>query len=148
MSKVFKISEAASLAIHAMTLLAQQPEQLFSTHDLSGMLNASEAHLSKVLQRLSRADLVNSIRGPKGGFRLARPASDINLKDVYEAMEGPLTDSTCLFSAPVCNGLCILGSLLARVNQEIKTYFTETKLSAIKDGIFAFQCEEAKGKKG
>lgn len=48
-------------------------------------------YLEQIFQRLRRAHLVEARRGPRGGFRLARPAGDITLRDIVEAVEGPIT---------------------------------------------------------
>jgi len=74
MNSVLRISEAASLAMHAMMALAAQPEHRRSAQDLARQLDVSLAHLAKVLQRLAKAGYVASTRGPKGGFTLALPA--------------------------------------------------------------------------
>ncbi len=50
------------------------------------------AFLDKILQQLGRAGLVTSQRGPDGGHRLARPASEITVADVLRAADGPLAD--------------------------------------------------------
>ena len=130
MSSMLKISEAASLAMHGMVLLASDLERAISTREIASSLHASEAHLSKVLQRLTRAGLVRSIRGPRGGFMAGKPADEITLLDVYESIEGPLVPCECLFSAPVCgDNLCIMGGILGTVDRQIREYLAETKLS-------------------
>ena len=109
MPNILRISEAASLALHSTVLLAANPGKLISTRDIASMLHVSEAHLSKVLQRLARAGLVRAIRGPKGGFRLVKPANETTLLEVYESIEGTLTPGKCLFESPICEGdACIL----------------------------------------
>lgn len=96
------------------------------------MLNVSEAHLSKVLQRLTRAGFVKPTRGPKGGYQLSRPGNEIYLLDIYEAIEGPLEPSECLLGVRVCpEGQCILGELLSVVNAEVKSYLSEKTLSEV-----------------
>ena len=129
MSNIIKISEAASMALHAMTLLAENPDTLFSTRDVASTLKVSEAHLSKVLQRLAKAGLVKSVRGPKGGFVLGRDRNRITLLEVYEAIEGPLVECNCLMDNRVCSGTCILGGFIEKVNKEAHGYLTGTKLS-------------------
>ena len=130
MSSVLKISEAASLALHSMALLAEDPEQLISTREIASRLHISEAHLSKVLQRLTRAGLAKSVRGPKGGFMVNKPTDQITLLDVYESIEGPIEPTDCLFSTPVCDKVgCILGGILGKVDKQIRAYLLETKLS-------------------
>ena len=127
MSSVVKVSEAATLALHTMAFLAANPGERFSAKQIAGTHEVSEAHLSKVLQRLAKVGLLNSARGPKGGFVLARPAEEITLLDVYEAVDGPLCPTTCLLGTPICNGRgCIMGDVLKTVNEQTKTYLTET----------------------
>ncbi len=130
MAHLFKISEAASLALHAMVLMAERPEKLFSVRDIARKLKVSKAHLSKVLQRLGRAGLVRSIRGPSGGFTLEKKSNRITLLDVYEAMEGRYETSSCLFGNPVCGRKnCILGGLLGKVDKDVRTYLASNRLS-------------------
>jgi Rrf2 family protein len=86
MSNLFKVSEAASLALHAMLHIVANPNRPVSTREIASGMHASEAHLAKVLQRLARVGLARSTRGPKGGFVLGRPAETITLLDVYEAI--------------------------------------------------------------
>ena len=138
---MLRISEAASLAMHAMVLLAKNAHRVVSTREIAGTLKVSEAHLSKVLQRLTRTGLLKSVRGPRGGFLLDGLAGDITLLQVYEAIEGPLTTRTCLFDRPICNGNgCILGDLLRTVNKEVSSYLSETKLSELM-GVTTFNRE-------
>ena len=129
MAKLFRISDAATLALHTMALLASAEPGRLSVREVANRLAASRAHLSKVLQRLARAGLVTSLRGPRGGFSLARPAEDATLLDVYEAIEGPLEDSTCLLGAPVCSGdSCLLGDLVETVNLHVRVRLAGTRL--------------------
>jgi len=132
MQNILKISEAASLALHTTVLLAATGDRLITTHEIAQTLKVSEAHLSKVLQRLSRAGIVRPIRGPRGGFMLARPAGKITRHEVYEAIEGPLPPTNCLLGTPICDGTsCILGGLLQSTNARVKEYMTGTKLSQL-----------------
>ena len=71
METILKMSEAVSIALHASALLASDPGTKLSNKQIAGRLHVSEAHLSKVLQRLVKVGLVRSMKGPKGGFVLA-----------------------------------------------------------------------------
>jgi len=130
MSNVLKVSEAASLALHTMVLLAANPGADLSTKKIASTLRVSEAHLSKVLQRLSKVALVRSARGPKGGFMLGRDGKEITLLEVYEAIEGPLAPSDCLLGTRICGGKeCILGEVLETTNKQVREYLARTKLT-------------------
>jgi Rrf2 family protein len=130
MNHVLKISEASSLALHTMIVLSENTDKLVSTKDIALTLKVSEAHLSKVLQRLTKVGMVSAVRGPRGGFKLGKQKQEICSLDVYEAIEGSIAESTCLFVRPVCKGKeCILGDLLSTVNHQLKKQLKETRLS-------------------
>ncbi|NCO39780.1 MAG: Rrf2 family transcriptional regulator [Armatimonadetes bacterium CG_4_10_14_3_um_filter_66_18] len=123
-------SEAASIGIHAMALLAASGEKSLTNKEMAACLDASGAHLSKVLQRLSKLGYVRAIRGPKGGFFLAKPAEEITLLEIHEAIDGPMGVSVCLFGQPVCRGEnCVLGGLLHAVGNQVRDYLTNTRVS-------------------
>jgi Rrf2 family protein len=131
-SNLFRVSEAASLALHAMAALAAEPAKLLRTREIASGLRASEAHLAKVLSTLEHARLVEGTRGPSGGYRLARPAERIALADIYEAIEGPLAVASCMFGVPVCSGnRCILGGFFGKLNRQVADKLRRTPLSDI-----------------
>ena len=134
MSNLLKISEAASMALHAMVLMAADPDTRLSTREIAALLKGSEAHMSKVLQRLSKAGLVRSVRGPRGGFILGANSAEITLLDVYEVIEGPLVLKSCVLGAPICSGkTCIFGDLLKKTNKEIWDYLSGTRIVDLTD---------------
>ena len=134
MSDCLKISDAASLALHAMVFLAANPKRRLAAGEIASELHVSEAHLAKVMPRLAKADLVDSVRGPGGGFILARPASQIRLLDAYEAIEGKIEANHCLLGRKSCGAKrCILGGLVGVVNARVKDYLAETRLSKLSD---------------
>ncbi|MCP4900046.1 MAG: Rrf2 family transcriptional regulator, partial [bacterium] len=96
MPTMLRISEAASLGIHAMGLLAIHPDRSLSARTIAEKFSVSEAHLSKVLQRLTKVGLLASTRGPKGGFSLTRDPETVTLLEVFEAIEGPVEPTDCL----------------------------------------------------
>ena len=131
MSTVVRMSEAASLGLHAMALLAKEPGCVCSTREIAGTLNVSEAHLAKVMQRLARSGYASSVRGRRGGFALAGDG-DPTLLELYEAIEGALEQPGCLLGIPVCDGeVCILGGLLEDTGRRVRDYLAETRLSGL-----------------
>lgn len=126
------MSDAAALAVHAAAVLAAASGSRRSTREIAETLSASEAHLSKVLQRLNRVGLVRSVRGPRGGFSLARDPGDITLLEVYEAIEGPFAPRACLLGNAVCGGgSCVMGDLLTDLNDLVHDYLARTTLSVL-----------------
>jgi len=126
------ISEAVSLAVHGMGYLAARHGNILTIKEIADKLRASEAHLSKVFQRLARVGLVSSNRGPKGGYVLGRPSEEITLLDIYEAIEGPLKVNNCLFPRPICSGkTCVFGDLLETTNKRYQAYLEGMRLSEL-----------------
>jgi Rrf2 family protein len=132
-----RISDAAAMALHAMTLMAADPGGRHAVREIAGTLRVSEAHLAKVLQRLMRMGLVSSTRGPGGGYVLARPRDEITLLDIVEAIEGPLDPADCIMPTRTCTGgVCILGDLLETINRRVREYLGGTNLDELA-GIYA-----------
>jgi Rrf2 family protein len=132
MTGPFKLSEATSLALHTMTFLSAVPEKTTSANEIARNLRVSEAHLAKVLQRLSKAGLLISNRGPKGGFRLAKDARDIKLREVYEVMEGRMRTKDCLYNEKICSGNgCVFHGLIGSVTKMFEQYLGSTSISDV-----------------
>jgi len=129
MSSLFSVSLAAALALHALSLVARSDAPV-PTKRISAALSASEAHLSKVLRRLVTAGLLRAKRGPGGGFELARAAAEIRLRDIYEAIEGPLGPAACPFGVPVCDGgACMLGDQFRNAGDTLFQFLSNARLS-------------------
>jgi Rrf2 family protein len=128
MPDILKMSHATALGLHAMVIAAQGDGAVTSA-SVAERLCASQAHISKVLQSLTNAGLLESKRGPNGGYALAKDASAVYLLQVYEALEGPMRRDGCLFAKPVCDEVrCILGDLVERVRHEVYSYLATTTL--------------------
>lgn len=136
MASLVGISEAASIGLHGMMVLASAPSgRAGSGRALSERLQVSANHLAKVMQRLVKGGLLHSVRGPGGGFALAKPASEISLAEIYEAIEGPFAPTGCLLARPICDGrCCIVGGLLQQVDA-IVDRLRETTLADAVEGM-------------
>ena len=121
MNQGLKISEAASLALHAMVILARDPERQVAIRRIAEELDASEAHLSKILQRLAKDGFVKAVRGPKGGFILAKPGTEITLLQIFEAIDGLFQPFECMFDKRMCDGShCVFGGLLPEMSSRLR----------------------------
>jgi Rrf2 family iron-sulfur cluster assembly transcriptional regulator len=83
-----KLSTKGRYAMVALTdLAAAAPGTVVSLSDLSQRQSISLTYLEQLFVRLRRAGLVESVRGPGGGYRLGRPATEIRVSDVLEAVD-------------------------------------------------------------
>jgi len=128
---IVNLSEASLLALHSMALLAQNQNEPLTTKKMAQMTASSEAHLSKVMQRLAKVNLVASNRGPSGGFHLKRPVDSITLLEIYEAIEGPLEEGSCFSKEGRCPFQhCLFGGLIEKMRHEFRQYLS---LKTLKD---------------
>lgn len=82
------ITQTTKYALRTLAYLAQQKGDTFlQTRDLAEALNIPANYLGKILQKISRARLVDSQKGLHGGFRSIRPSSQITLYEVLEALD-------------------------------------------------------------
>ncbi|MBE0452492.1 Rrf2 family transcriptional regulator [Roseovarius autotrophicus] len=83
-----KLSTKGRYAMVALVDIALQPEgDVVTLGDVSRRQDISLPYLEQLFVKLRRADLVASVRGPGGGYRLARPASEIRVADVLAAVD-------------------------------------------------------------
>lgn len=83
-----KLSTKGRYAMIALVDLAQAPQgALISLNEIAGRQHVSLAYLEQLFVKLRRAGLVESVRGPGGGYRLARGADSIRVSEVLEAVE-------------------------------------------------------------
>lgn len=123
MSKIFTLSEAASIAIHGMVLIARAKNDGINAVKIAEFTGLSKNHISKVLQRLVKDDLLKSVRGPAGGFSLKKKPEEISLLNVYEAVEGSLDVNECPFDYEICNyDKCMMGNVINKMTLDFKHY--------------------------
>lgn len=118
---MLRISRLTDYATVVMTCLAASPDEVLSTAQIAECTRLELPTVSKLLKQLGRAGLVESFRGVNGGYRLARPAKDINLAEIVEALEGPLGMTECSVSAGQCDfeSHCSVRGNWQRINQTV-----------------------------
>lgn len=82
--------------------MARQPERVLAAAELAAASGVGVATASKILKLLAGARLVRSLRGAKGGYMLARPAAEISLAQIVDALEGPSGVTECSAQAGLC----------------------------------------------
>ena len=88
---MMRLTRASSYALHAVAYMAgQKRETPTASHIIAQKRGIPERFLLKVLKPLVSAQVLRSVKGPNGGYRLARPANDITMLEVLEAVDGPI----------------------------------------------------------
>jgi Rrf2 family protein len=130
MSKIFALSEASSIAIHSMVLIARS-ENGINAVKIAEITGFSKNHIAKVLQRLVKNEMLKSVRGPAGGFSLKMEPVKINLLDIYQSIEGPLDVGECPLSYDLCGfDRCLMGTVVGKLTTEFRKFLQEQTLQS------------------
>lgn len=126
-------SKTTEYALRALTLMAGEPEELFSSDRLHSELQIPKKYLQRLLTDLSKNGLIESMRGKYGGFRLARNSSKIYLSEIIEAVEGFKTEPTCFFGFGHCINTtpCTMHDIWEKSQTEMIKVLSTTKLSEL-----------------
>jgi Rrf2 family transcriptional regulator, iron-sulfur cluster assembly transcription factor len=129
-----KISRGTDYGIQGILYLARQPlEKVNLLHDVAQAQNVPESYLAKIFQDLVKAGLVRSHRGAKGGFSLARPGSQITLRQVIEALQGPISLNRCLDVREGCpnSETCPVSEVLRKAQEEMLATLDAANLDSL-----------------
>jgi len=98
-----RLSTQADYAVRCVYELALHPAgAVLHTREIAKAQNVREGYLAKVVQALARAGLLRTVRGSKGGVVLARPSNRITVREVWEAVDGPLEFHRCALHGEPC----------------------------------------------
>ena len=122
MSKILTISEAASIALHGMIIVARS-EVPVNVTKIAELTSTSRHHVAKIMQRLVKAGYLFSQRGPTGGFTIRKDASKINFLEIYETIEGKIELTECPNDKPICPfDKCIFNNLTRKLANDFREY--------------------------
>ena len=131
-----KLSTKGRYGLRALIDLAMNSEkEAVSISSIAARQNISESYLEQLVGKLKKAGIVLSIRGAQGGYKLAKPASDISVGDILRALEGNLDAVECpgLKEENGCEGadLCVTKYVWQRINESISHAVDEMKLDQL-----------------
>lgn len=90
-----KLSTKSTYGLRAMLSIALEDDNATSITDIARREGISVAYLEQLLNKLRRSGLIDSIRGPKGGYILARRPGRITVKDIVTVLEGGIYPAHC-----------------------------------------------------
>ena len=101
------LSNSSQYAIRILAYMADQKDsQLINATELAEILYIPYKFLTKIMTELVKIDLVESIRGREGGFKLNRKSSDIMISDILDLFNDSIKDEQCVLGIGFCNGMC------------------------------------------
>ncbi len=119
---MMELTRKGEYAIRGIVYLAAQPSgKVVLISEIAEATEVPKSFLSKIFQDFARIGLVHSFRGTGGGFSLARPASRITLREVVEAVEGPIVPNRCLLGKGACarDDTCSVHPVWKKVQNEV-----------------------------
>jgi len=139
-------SVGVEYALHCLVYLIDAPSsESIGIKDLAEFQGISETYLSKVFGKLSKAGIVISVPGVKGGYRLSKSPEDISFWDVVEAVEGPKRIFQCknikangyLYRENCCSApsSCTINLVMLSAEEKMRNYLQSKSLSWLNEEL-------------
>ena len=128
------LKQHTDYALRVMVNLAGRFGQpAVSTRDLAKSEDISSQFTAKILQKLHNAGLLESTMGPKGGFELSRPPEKITLRQIIEAVQGPVTTNKCSVAINTCSckPKCPIAETVDALDTKIGIWLEEITLKSL-----------------
>lgn len=120
-----RLTKAGEYAIRCVLYLSMQKKgTVIPRNEIADAMDIPREFLAKIAQQLSRADIIETIQGPKGGFRLLVLPEELNLLDVIETMLGEIFFNECALRPETCSqsSICAVHTVWVKA----RTQFRET----------------------
>ena len=127
-----RLTTRGQYAVQAMLDLAGQKQMPVSLSEIARRQRISLSYLEQLFMRLRRAGLVQSVRGPGGGYVLARPPKDIRLSKIILSVEEPIRMTRCSHAQRGCTGLstrCVAHGFLEDLGHHVMAYLNSVTLA-------------------
>ena len=127
---MLRISKLTDYGTVVLAELAAGGSALSSASDVARATGIAPPTVQKLLKLLSRAGLVSSTRGARGGYRLTRSPAEISAAEVIDALEGPVSITDCSADDRSCDfeSTCNVGSAWQRINVAIRRALDDVSL--------------------
>ena len=138
---MLRVSRLTDYGTMILGCLAQGDEQSLSATRIAQATGLRLPTAQKLLKQLAGGGLVCSERGATGGYRLARPAGDINAVEILEALEGPMALTECSHSEGQCELelFCSVGGAWQQINRALRGALTEVTLADLRRSAPSFR---------
>lgn len=135
-----RLSTKGRYAVMAMADLARRqggPERAVALAEIAARQEISLSYLEQLFARLRRKGLVTSARGPGGGYRLAREATDTSIAEIVHAVDEPIRATRCASKGKGCmlkGERCLTHDLWEDLGHRIEDYLTSVSLADVIGG--------------
>ena len=127
-----KLSKMTDYAVVCLGILARKPGYSMSATELSKETGLKLYTVQRLLKLLvSKSDFIRAYRGPRGGYILNKNSSDISVVEIIEALDGPITLTSCVDNSEnFCESsdICFLGGKWNKINEIIRKSLNDISL--------------------
>ncbi|WP_321531683.1 Rrf2 family transcriptional regulator [uncultured Desulfuromonas sp.] len=126
-----RLSTKAQYAVRAMVRLSLEQRQTpVSIREISNHENISLTYLEQLFAKLRRGELVRSVRGPGGGYVLARPADQIKVDQIIDSVEESLIPVSCMdeFGNCACSDQCVTHTVWQELGERIRGFLSSVSI--------------------
>ena len=125
------LNQSAEYALRAMLYMAQGGDGAYKAPDIASALGLPNTYLSKVMHQLVKAGVLRSVRGPMGGYTLARDAGEISLHEVAAPFQALQPRSQCLLGNRACDRAhpCAAHGRWRSINDAVASHLNNTTLA-------------------
>ena len=138
---MLRLNRLTDYAVVVLAQMAAQPERLRTAQQIAQDTALPLPTVAKLLNALARAGVITSLRGAAGGYSLARPADQVSIFEIVQALEGPIALTACVDgSADSCEveSLCPMRGNWEQVNQAIQRALQGVTLADMAIGALPF----------
>jgi len=117
-----QIRRETDYGVRSVLYLSRGLDRIATIGEIARHMHIPQSFLAKILQRLVKAGIIESNRGIKGGFQLARKPKEINLLDVIEAIEGSVAMNRCAIDKRLCDlsNICSVHPIWIEIRKEVE----------------------------
>ena len=128
-------SKTTEYALRIMSYMAMDETRLYSSKEIFQSLNIPFRYLRKLLIVLSKSDLISSVQGKNGGYKISKNLSEISLLDIVSATGHNPIGNQCFFGFSDCafEKKCAMHDKWAAVRESINSVLTSTTLAEVKE---------------
>jgi len=127
------ITRETDYAVRTVLYLAGERDRIANVTEVAQAMHIPKSFLAKILQRLTKNNILISTRGVKGGFRLAKKPSEISLLDIMMSIQGAATINLCVIESKKCrlSTTCSVHPVWVDIRKEVEKRLQKHTIAAL-----------------
>jgi Rrf2 family protein len=127
------ITRETDYAVRTVLYLAGERDRIANVTEVAHAMHIPKSFLAKILQRLTKNNILISTRGVKGGFRLAKKPSEISLLDIMMSIQGAATINLCVIESKKCrlSTTCSVHPVWVDIRKEVEKRLQKHTIAAL-----------------